>query len=122
MEFTTYYIHSNVLESRFVLSKPRVLRVLMPKSHHVVLMLSNDLSQNLGADNVKNNFKARTCKDQTSPHQSRHLLDIGVQGVPPGFEPRLVSDGHTCGSRVGNSGVTNRVGHRFSHWRGRGEA
>ena len=40
----------NLLKSRFVLPKPRVLSVLMPKCCYVVLMLSNDLSQILGAD------------------------------------------------------------------------
>ncbi len=40
----------NLLESRFALPKPRVLRVLMPKCCYVVLMLSHDPSQNLGVD------------------------------------------------------------------------
>lgn len=41
----------NLLESKFALPKPRALRVLMPKCCYAVLILSIDLSQNLGADN-----------------------------------------------------------------------
>lgn len=40
----------NLLESRFALYKPRVLKVLMPKCCHVVLILATNSSQNLGAD------------------------------------------------------------------------
>ena len=40
----------NLLESMFVLPKIRVFRVLIPKYCYVNLMLSHDLSQNLGAN------------------------------------------------------------------------
>ena len=43
----------NTLESRFVLPRVRVLKVLMPKCCYAVLMLSHDPSQNLGVDRDK---------------------------------------------------------------------
>lgn len=40
----------NLLKSRFILPKPRLLGVLMPKCYCAIFMLSHDPSQNLGAD------------------------------------------------------------------------